>query len=347
MTPAIAAEPAHLFKPGDAYRVRRNTNGDTPFPPEVPHAANPPEGAILYYSLGSQPSADISVDILDSAGNPVRHLSSAPMPAMADPAPPVPDFWVSNPKPLPATAGMQRINWDLRYNAPPAFEHSYEINANPNGTPPSPEGPLALPGVYTVRLTVDGKTYSQTLTVKQDPRSPASQSDLVAQHNMQIGCYNGSIEAMNGYQQVAAMQSAVTASIGANPAKEVADAAKDFGDKLTAIGGSGAGRRFGGFGRGGGNVAPTFAGVNRTMVDHVMTMDSGDMAPPEPMVNACDAALTDLNAVEWAWQQFNAKDLVAFNAVLTKNGLTPIPASAGVGHPKAPVVPKESKDKKS
>ena len=38
MTPAIASEPAHLFKPGDAIRVRRNVNGDTPFPPEVPHA---------------------------------------------------------------------------------------------------------------------------------------------------------------------------------------------------------------------------------------------------------------------------------------------------------------------
>ena len=52
ITPAIESEPAHLFKPGDAIRVRRNVNGDTPFPPEVPHALNPPPGAILYYYLG-------------------------------------------------------------------------------------------------------------------------------------------------------------------------------------------------------------------------------------------------------------------------------------------------------
>jgi len=45
MTPAVASEPVHLFTPGEAIRVRRNVNGDTPFPPEVPHAKNPPVGA--------------------------------------------------------------------------------------------------------------------------------------------------------------------------------------------------------------------------------------------------------------------------------------------------------------
>src|SRR5262249_27241821 len=53
LTPDMASEPVHLFKPGDAIRVRRNVNGDTPFPPEVPHANNPPVGAIIYYYLGS------------------------------------------------------------------------------------------------------------------------------------------------------------------------------------------------------------------------------------------------------------------------------------------------------
>src|SRR2546426_783777 len=43
--PALATEPVHLFAPGDAVRVRRNGGADTPFPPEVPHALNPPDGA--------------------------------------------------------------------------------------------------------------------------------------------------------------------------------------------------------------------------------------------------------------------------------------------------------------
>ena len=51
LTPAVASEPAHLFKPGDAVRVRRNVNANTPFPPEVPHALNPPSGVIIDYTL--------------------------------------------------------------------------------------------------------------------------------------------------------------------------------------------------------------------------------------------------------------------------------------------------------
>ncbi len=57
---SIAAEPAHLFKPGDAIRVRRNVNGDTPFPPEIPHAVNPPLGAVIYYYLGAEPSGAVT-----------------------------------------------------------------------------------------------------------------------------------------------------------------------------------------------------------------------------------------------------------------------------------------------
>ncbi len=50
-TPAVASEPAHLFKPGDAVRVRRNVNANTPFPKEVPHALNPSGGVMIDYTL--------------------------------------------------------------------------------------------------------------------------------------------------------------------------------------------------------------------------------------------------------------------------------------------------------
>ena len=67
MTPATASEPAHLFKPGDAIRVRRNINTGTPFPPEMPHGDNPPLGAVIYYNL-SAPATHIALDVLDAAG---------------------------------------------------------------------------------------------------------------------------------------------------------------------------------------------------------------------------------------------------------------------------------------
>ncbi|HKN68888.1 MAG TPA: hypothetical protein VJW73_21535, partial [Gemmatimonadaceae bacterium] len=60
IAPTVASEPVRIFRPGDAYRVRRNVGADTPFPPEVPHALNPPEGAIVDYWLGASPHGDVT-----------------------------------------------------------------------------------------------------------------------------------------------------------------------------------------------------------------------------------------------------------------------------------------------
>ncbi|MFI5384546.1 MAG: hypothetical protein ACHQ50_00330 [Fimbriimonadales bacterium] len=322
--------PVYLFKPGDAIRVRRNVNGDTPFPPEVPHAVNPPVGALIYYHLSSQPGK-VSIEIRDSSGRVVRHMSSDPLPPSNDPPPPVPDFWVEKPQPLPSSPGMHRINWNLRYDSPPSTSHNYEINANPGETPASPEGPLVMPGVYTVTLTVDGKAYKQTVTVKNDPRSPASASDLRAQHELQMKLYDGALQAWDGFHQVASMRANVSEIIKSNPAKELADAATAFDAKLTAVGGSaGGGRRFGGGGGGGfggGARVPTFAAVAGSMVRELGTLDSGDMAPNEPMNNACLAACKELKTVAANWAAINTKDLAAFNAVLAKFNMKPIAAS--------------------
>src|SRR6185312_2812231 len=72
------AAKTYLFKPSDAYRIRRDVNGDTPFPPEVPHAPNPPLGSVLYYNLPSNTSGPVIVEVKDSEGRVVRHISSAP-----------------------------------------------------------------------------------------------------------------------------------------------------------------------------------------------------------------------------------------------------------------------------
>ncbi|MBS1727651.1 MAG: hypothetical protein JST51_13080 [Armatimonadetes bacterium] len=325
---SMKSEPAHLFAPGDAIRVRRNVNGDTPFPPEIPHAVNPPVGALIYYYLGSKPNGIVTLDVTDANGKPVRHMSSAEIPPSDDPLPPVPDFWIEKPEPMPTEVGTNRIHWDLRYDNPPSQSHSYEINANPGETPASPEGPLVLPGVYTLTLTVDGKQYIQKVTVKNDPRSPASMSHLRVQHDLQMKLYEGAKQSFDLYNQVAEMRKAVTAIIDSEPAADLATAAEDFESKLTAIGGtSGGGRRFGGFQRPGGPPpVPTFAGVSSSFVRELGTLDSGDMAPNQPVVSACKTIADELKDTMARWQAFLAKDLPAFNAVLAKSNTKPIPA---------------------
>src|SRR5260370_8749668 len=109
-------------------------------------------------------------------------MTSGPVESVKEAArPPEPNFWIAPPFRLPAEAGGNRTNWDLRADAPPAFTHIFEINANPGLTPPSPQGPLVPPGVYTLRLTVDGKSYTQRAPVGNDPRSPARTAEVAPQ----------------------------------------------------------------------------------------------------------------------------------------------------------------------
>src|SRR5260370_4409491 len=207
-----ASEPVHLFAPGDAVRVRRNVGADTPFQPEVPHALNPPDGALIYYWLATQPAGDITLDVLDAGGAVVRHMTSAVIAPVKEAAqPPEPNWWIALPLPLPTAVGTNRVNWDLRTDDPPAFTHSFEINANPGLTPPSPDGPLVPPGVYTVRLTVAGKRYTQPVTVVNDPRSPATVADVRAQYGLQTRLVAALQLSWDGYQQVAALRALVRA----------------------------------------------------------------------------------------------------------------------------------------
>jgi photosystem II stability/assembly factor-like uncharacterized protein len=327
LSASVATEPAHLFKPGDAIRVRRNINGDTPFPPEIPHALNPPPGAIVYYYLASKPKGDITLDVTDSKGHVVRHMSSAPIPPSGDAPPPVPDFWVEKPEPMPTDPGTNRVNWNLRYDSPPAFMHTYEINANPNQTPPSPEGPLALPGVYTLTLTVDGKSYKQTVTVRNDPRSPANGAALRAQSELQVKLYDAVKQAWDDYHEIQSLRDEIKQSVSKSAPADVMKASSDLDAKLVALAGTAGGGRGGFFGRpGGAPPKPTFVMANGALARDLTTMDSGDMAPNEAIRNASEGACKDLKDLIAQWQAIRAKDLPTFNALLEKNHLKTLDA---------------------
>ena len=345
LTPTIAAEPSHLFKPSDAIRVRRNVNGDTPFPPEVPRAENPPLGAVIYYTLAAKPSSDITLDISDAAGKPVRHYSSAPMPPLSEAPQAIPDFWKEVPRSMPTDVGLNRFNWNIRYDNPPSFSHNYAqvMGAVPFETPPSPEGPLAAPGVYTVKLTVDGKSSTQTVTVKNDPRSPASAADLTAQHALQMKFYDGALEAFSGFNQASAIRATIAKIQAGNPAAEVAAAVTAFDAKVLAAGGaSGGGGRGGGGGGGGGRgaappaaapAAPPFTTVMANLNRAGMTLDFGDMAPNEPQVKTWLFGCADLRAAVLNWKTINAAELAAFNAVLAKHSIPLLAPAAGLAAP--------------
>jgi len=161
-----------LFKPQIAYRLRRNNNTDTPLPPEVAAGKNPPDGAIVDYYLGADATGPVTLEILTAAGRVARRYSSDDTPEPVDEKEiNVPLYWARPPQILSATKGMHRFVWDFRYAAPGAVQRDFPISAIHGDTPREPLGVLAVPGVYTVRMTVNGWIFTRRLTLKMDPRA--------------------------------------------------------------------------------------------------------------------------------------------------------------------------------
>jgi hypothetical protein len=162
--------------------VQRDTNTDTPLPPDEPAGANPPDGAILDYYL-PQAATTVTLEVLNGQGEVARTFSSADKPEVSDEALKkqlIPLYWLRSFKALPVAAGMHRWVWGLHATAPVSTRHEYPIAAIPSDTPRLPRGPSVLPGQYTVRLTVDGKVSTAKLMVKMDPRVKISASGLEA-----------------------------------------------------------------------------------------------------------------------------------------------------------------------
>jgi hypothetical protein len=172
LNPQAASDDVTLFTPRPTYRLPRDTNTDTPLPPEEPAAKNPPDGAILYYHLKSAAS-QVTLEILDANNRLVRWFTSADKPEPPEPQLNVPTYWIRPFQPLSTEAGMHRFIWDL-HATPPAGRggrgSGYPISAIYRDTPRSPQGEWMPPGLYTVRLTVDGRAYTQPLTIRPDPR---------------------------------------------------------------------------------------------------------------------------------------------------------------------------------
>jgi hypothetical protein len=191
------AAPAYLFKPATATRVDFDKNTDTPLPPDEPAGKNPPDGAIIDYYLKQPARGVVTLEILDRTGKVVRRYKSDEI------APPVgdenntPAYWIRPVRVLSAAAGLHRFVWDSHYSPPAGYPKTYSIAATPHDTAADPSGPWAVPGTYTVRLTVSGRTFSQPLTVRMDPRVKTGLLALQQQFALARRVY----DAMNALQR--------------------------------------------------------------------------------------------------------------------------------------------------
>ena len=165
----IARAGAYLFRPADAFNIPPGSEDGTPQPRDEPLAENPPSGAMIDYYLKDDASGPVVIEVLDSAGSVIRRYSSE------DRIPPVnpdtlniPISWRPTPRSLPAAAGMHRWVWDLR---PTPADRGARGAGGGGGLGGRGLIQLAIPGQYTVKLTVGGRGFTQPLLVRMDPRS--------------------------------------------------------------------------------------------------------------------------------------------------------------------------------
>jgi photosystem II stability/assembly factor-like uncharacterized protein len=179
-----------LFKPQAALRVRANLNTDTPLPPDEPAGENPPDGAMIDYFLSKDGSGPVTIEIKDGKGQSVRKYSSTDTPVAANPNRlRIPSYWIRPPQSVSTKAGMHRFLWDLHYPPVPNVEPQFPIAATYRNTAPAATSPWAVPGDYTVTLTVGGKTFRQPLTITMDPRVKASAAELQEQFDLSWKLY--------------------------------------------------------------------------------------------------------------------------------------------------------------
>jgi hypothetical protein len=176
-----------LYQTGMSYRVRWNMNSDTPLPQEEPAGQNPPDGAIIDYYLKDNASAPVSLEIFDEAGKLVRTYKSTDT-AYEVPPVNIPLYWIRPQQILSAGAGAHRFTWDMHLQ-PLNEKPAYAIAAIFGQTAPEPTSPWVMPGRYSVKLAVNGKVYTQPLTIVMDPRVKTPPLELKKQFDLSNTCY--------------------------------------------------------------------------------------------------------------------------------------------------------------
>ncbi len=327
---AIAAAPAYLFAPGDAIRSRENGNWDQPMNPELPHSQNPPFGALIYYHLSKKPMGDIKMQIFDAAGKLVRTITSVIPPKVE--RPPYPDYWLKSPesRALSTNIGTNRTNWNLRYDDPPGFnpDINNQMNAAPDQVTNGPHGPLVLPGTYTIKLFVDGQTYTQSVVLHNDPRigeSPAMMAALRAQLKLALAASDGMKNTFAANDEITAVRTQFAKITAGSPPADVATAATALSTKLATFGGAVQGGRGGGFGgapRVPGSIL-SFTAISGTFYTVLgpLTQNGIDMPPTRAMINTWESGCREFTLTANSWKSMLGEDLVTFNAMLTKNNL--------------------------
>jgi photosystem II stability/assembly factor-like uncharacterized protein len=323
---AIASS-AWLGRPTPAYRVRRDTNTDTPLPPDEPMAENPPDGAVIDYYLAQPAAGPVILEILDAAGKLVRRYASTDAPEITEEdlkTLAIPAYWLRPSRTLASAGGLHRWVWDLHGTTPESLRHGYPIAAVPHDTPRLPQGPSALPGVYTVKLTADDRQYTAPLTVKMDPRVKTAPAGLQQQYEAEKQLARVITRTTEAIRESRSAQEQID-KLAHDATGPLAEHLKALDKKIKAAVGTG-----GAFGPA--PAEPGLASVNGQASTLYGEIDSADAAPTAAQSAAVAKIASEYPAVMERWTKLKAADIAAINAELKAANLEEIQLSSKPAH---------------
>ena len=299
-----------LYETGHAYRVRWNMNTDTPLPQEEPAGQNPPDGAIIDYYLKDDAHSVVTLEIRDALGNLIRTYKGNDAPYAIPPVN-IPLYWIRPQQILSAARGGHRFVWDMHtqpLNLPP----NYAIAAIYGQTAPNPTSPWVMPGVYTVKLTVGGKTYTQPLTIKMDPRVKTSGTELKRQYELSDKCYREFKAASEASDHLHHLQ-AQAEKLLPNTAGALAATLKQIVDDAAKLQ---AGAQ--------GSKPESFASLKNRLLSLMNLMQESDMPVTTQVSNAVAETGNSFIQLNTKYYQLTGGVLGTLNELLAKAGLEKI-----------------------
>jgi photosystem II stability/assembly factor-like uncharacterized protein len=228
-----------LYKPKEAYRMPGGGGfggGST-----ATVGRNPAAGVVVYYYLKNKPASDIQLEFLDGAGKSIRKFTGRverPGAATTTAQSAVPagggegGFGGGGAPPVTMNIGLNRFIWDMRYTDAVRFPGMILWSGETRG-------PKIAPGNYQVKLSVDGKTFTQPFEVKADPRLSITPVDYAKQTELGLRIRDKLTETHNAILQIRDVRKQVEdlmKRVGGQPgAKVINDAGVALNKNLTTV----------------------------------------------------------------------------------------------------------------
>lgn len=212
----VRSSTAHLYKPMPSYRM----GGGSFFGrPSRTAGANHPGGVMIHYYVKDTAKLKASLEILESSGTLIKKFATKPDRKAKE-------------EPLSVNPGMNRFNWNMRYSDAEGFDGLIMWGA-------SLRGPLAMPGIYKAKLTVNGSIMETEFEILKDPRTSGSAADIKEQFDFLIAVRDKLSETNKAVKNIRSTRdqiNRVTEPMKGKPEmKEVTDAGKVILDEMKKI----------------------------------------------------------------------------------------------------------------